>query len=300
MTDLERGRRRIVQEERHHVELEAGGTQTLSAENILIATGAEPTTIPGVELDYDRVGNSTTAHSYPTVPEHLVVIGVGVIGLKLGSAWKRLGAKVTVLEYLPHQAEHEGVAAVERMASQPGHVNYDAVAGIIYTHPEIATTRTRRSRRSARPSRSSRTRASPTKWASSPSSRTAGPRRWGRPTAWSRSSPTQRPTASWASTCSVPTPVIWRPKARWRSSSRPAPKISREACTRTPRCRRSSRRPRSTWPDASSTSEAAPGPEAPTASVAGALDEPRCRPARWTVRQRQGLRPRRQAVMMPR
>ncbi|MGH1347208.1 MAG: dihydrolipoyl dehydrogenase [Nannocystales bacterium] len=234
------------------VALEDGGTQTLKAKNIMIATGSEPTTIPGVELDYDRVGNSTTALSYPSVPEHLVVIGAGVIGLELGSVWKRLGAKVTMLEYMPtflptvdaevarqamkafkkqglefkmgvkvtgtkvegdsvtvtyeekgetktisgdrvlvatgrrantdglgaqeagiemdkrgviqvddhfrtnvpgvwaigdvtpgpmlaHKAEHEGVAAVETMAGQAGHVNYDAIPGIIYTHPEVAT-----------------------------------------------------------------------------------------------------------------------------------------------------------------
>jgi len=234
------------------VELEDGGTQTLSAKNILIATGSEPTTIPGVELDYDRVGNSTTALSYPTVPEHLVVIGAGVIGLELGSVWSRLGAKVTMLEYMPdflptadkdiskqalrafkkqglefkmgvkvtgtqieddtvtvtyeekgepktvqadrvlvatgrrpntdglgakeaglemsergviqvdehfrtnvegiwavgdvipglmlaHKAEHEGIAAVETIAGQAGHVNYDAIPSIIYTHPEIAS-----------------------------------------------------------------------------------------------------------------------------------------------------------------
>ncbi len=82
------------------VELEGGGTETLTAKNILIATGSEPTTIPGVELDYDRVGNSTTALSYPTVPEHLVVIGGGVIGLELGSVFARLGTEVKVIEFL--------------------------------------------------------------------------------------------------------------------------------------------------------------------------------------------------------
>ncbi|MEM6993207.1 MAG: dihydrolipoyl dehydrogenase [Myxococcota bacterium] len=230
----------------------AGGTQmTLSAKNILIATGSEPATIPGVELDWDRIGTSTEALSYPTVPEHLIVIGAGYIGLEMGSVWRRLGAKVTVLEYMPkflpaidvdiaklaarvfkkqgleirlgvkvtkaqaagetvtvtfegkdgtesiagdrvlvatgrrpntdglgaaelgiamnkrgyievddhyrtsvpgvwaigdvvpgpmlaHKAEEEGVAAVETMAGQPGHVNYDAIPGIIYTHPEVA------------------------------------------------------------------------------------------------------------------------------------------------------------------
>lgn len=232
------------------VALSEGGTETLTAKNILIATGSEPTTIPGVELDGDRIGTSTEALSYPSVPEHLIVIGAGVIGLEMGSVWRRLGSKVTVLEYLPdflpsvdkdiaklafrvfkkqglefkmgvrvtgaerkgdqvvvsyakgettetitadrvlvstgrrantdglgarelglemdkrgvitvddhfrtnvpgvwaigdvipgpmlaHKAEDEGVAAVEIMAGLPGHLNYDAIPSIIYTHPEV-------------------------------------------------------------------------------------------------------------------------------------------------------------------
>lgn len=234
------------------VELEGGGREVLNTQRILIATGSEPTSIPGVELDYDRIGTSTEALAYPEVPEHLIVIGGGVIGLELGSVWRRLGAKVTILEYLPqflpgvdeelakqsqrsfrkqgleiklgvrvlgterrgsrvvvsydekgqtqtlegdrvlvatgrrpntdrlgaaelgltmdkrgviqvddhygtnipgiwaigdvipgpmlaHKAEEEGVAAVEGMAGQPGHINYDAIPAIIYTHPEVAT-----------------------------------------------------------------------------------------------------------------------------------------------------------------
>ncbi|WP_339727261.1 dihydrolipoyl dehydrogenase [uncultured Gimesia sp.] len=72
----------------------------LDAKHILIATGSEPSTLPGIELDGDRVGTSTEALAYEQVPKHLVVIGGGVIGLELGAVWNRLGAKVTVLEYL--------------------------------------------------------------------------------------------------------------------------------------------------------------------------------------------------------
>ena len=72
------------------------GAATLSAKHILIATGSRPAPLPGVKLDGDRVGTSTEALSYPSVPEHLVVIGAGYIGLELGSVWSRLGAKVTV------------------------------------------------------------------------------------------------------------------------------------------------------------------------------------------------------------
>jgi dihydrolipoamide dehydrogenase len=76
------------------------GETTLEAKNILIATGSKSAPLKGVEVDGDRIGTSTEALSYPSVPGHLVVIGAGYIGLELGSVWKRLGAKVTVLEYL--------------------------------------------------------------------------------------------------------------------------------------------------------------------------------------------------------
>jgi dihydrolipoamide dehydrogenase len=76
------------------------GQVQLQAEHIVIATGSEVSTLPGVEMDWDRIGCSTQALAYPEVPDHLVVIGAGVIGLELGSVWNRLGSKVTVLEYL--------------------------------------------------------------------------------------------------------------------------------------------------------------------------------------------------------
>jgi dihydrolipoamide dehydrogenase len=73
----------------------------LQAKHIIIATGSYSAPLNGVEVDHDRIGTSTEALSYPEVPKHLVVIGAGVIGLELGCVWARLGAKVTVLEYLP-------------------------------------------------------------------------------------------------------------------------------------------------------------------------------------------------------
>jgi dihydrolipoamide dehydrogenase len=225
----------------------------LTADKILIATGSVASNLPNIEWDGDRIGGSTTALSYPEVPEHLVVIGAGVIGLELGSVWARLGAKVTVLEYmdvampgmdrevsaeavkifkrqginfefgvkvtgakvetsaegtrcivereggepfvcdrvlvsvgrrpntsnlglesvgietdrrgcipvdehfkttasgvyaigdviqgpmLAHKAEEEGVACIEMMVNGYGHVNYDAIPSVVYTHPEIAS-----------------------------------------------------------------------------------------------------------------------------------------------------------------
>ena len=82
------------------VAVDGDAPQTLQAKHILIATGSVSTPLPGVEIDGDLVGTSTEALTYPEVPKHLAVIGAGVIGMELGSVWLRLGAKVTVLEYL--------------------------------------------------------------------------------------------------------------------------------------------------------------------------------------------------------
>lgn len=76
------------------------GDDVFETKNILIATGSEPTPLPGVEIDEVDVVSSTGALSLANVPEHLVVVGAGVIGLELGQVWSRLGAKVTVVEYL--------------------------------------------------------------------------------------------------------------------------------------------------------------------------------------------------------
>jgi len=221
---------------------------TIEAEHVLIATGSHPATLPGIELDGERIGTSTEALSYPEVPEHLVLIGAGIIGVELGSVWARLGSKVTVLEYLDrilpgidgetaekaqrifkkqgldfhlgvevagakvdgdkciveakdrdpircdrvlvavgrkphtdnlgldtidlelddkgripvdehfrtevggvyaigdviagpmlaHKAEEEGIACVEHIVTGYGHLNYDAIPSVVYTHPEIA------------------------------------------------------------------------------------------------------------------------------------------------------------------
>ena len=227
----------------------SGETRSLSADHIVVATGSRPSSLPGIEIDGSIIGTSTEALSYPSVPEHLVVIGAGYIGLELGSVWARLGAKVTVVEYLDrilpgmdreiadeaqkllgrqgldfrlghkvqsarvedgkgvvrcegrdpiiadrvlvavgripntqelglettgiqldprgrievdphfrtsvaghyaigdvikgpmlaHKAEEEGVACVEFIAGKHGHVDYDTIPGVCYTHPEIAS-----------------------------------------------------------------------------------------------------------------------------------------------------------------
>jgi len=222
---------------------------TVNAKNVMIATGSVPSTIPGVDLSADLVDTSTEALDYQEVPKHLAVIGAGVIGLELGSVWRRLGAKVTVIEYLDrifpgmddelakaamktlkkqgvefmlgcavtgvksgkdgvtisikdkddvkadrvlvavgrkpntdglgldnvgitpnkrgqievnekfetgvagiyavgdvapgpmlaHKAEEEGIACVEMIATGHGHIDYNTVPGIVYTHPEVAS-----------------------------------------------------------------------------------------------------------------------------------------------------------------
>jgi dihydrolipoamide dehydrogenase len=233
----------------HAQVLSDGKTTDLKCKHILIATGSKPATLPGVELNGDRIATSTEALSYPEIPKHLVVIGAGYIGLELGSVWKRLGAKVTVLEFfdriltgmdgeiaaeakkvlekqgiefrlgakvtnagvkdgqcvvqcegmepitcdrvlvaagrapntdglgleqmdferhkkgfipvntqfqtrvdgiyaigdviagpmLAHKAEEEGIAFAEALVTGHGHVNYEAIAGVVYTQPEIAS-----------------------------------------------------------------------------------------------------------------------------------------------------------------
>ena len=82
------------------VALAAGGKRTLKTARILIATGSEPTPLPGIDIDEKRIVSSTGALALGRVPKHLVVIGAGYIGLELGSVWSRLGAKVTVVELL--------------------------------------------------------------------------------------------------------------------------------------------------------------------------------------------------------
>ena len=239
------------------VALNSGGTVVLAAENVVVATGSEVTPLPSVKIDEARIVSSTGALALTKVPESMVVIGGGYIGLEMGSVWRRLGAKVTVVEFLDrivpgmdgelaqqlqlsltrqgmafrlgtkvtgcnvrrrtkervdltleparggeartikadvvlvsvgrrpyieglgvvsvgvvvdetgriivdhqfrtnvdgvyaigdvirgpmlaHKAEEEGIAVAEIIAGQIGHVNYDAIPGVIYTWPEAAT-----------------------------------------------------------------------------------------------------------------------------------------------------------------
>lgn len=82
------------------VEKGDGSKTTLEAVNVIVATGSKPSTLPFIEIDKKRIITSTEALKLPEIPKHLIIIGGGVIGLELGQVYKRLGADVTVVEYM--------------------------------------------------------------------------------------------------------------------------------------------------------------------------------------------------------
>ncbi|MEP9397545.1 dihydrolipoyl dehydrogenase [Mesorhizobium sp. KR2-14] len=100
--DSFRGTGKVVSAGKVSVTAEDGSVQEIETKNIVIATGSDVAGIPGVKVDIDEkvIVSSTGALELDKVPENMVVVGGGVIGLELGSVWARLGAKVTVVEYL--------------------------------------------------------------------------------------------------------------------------------------------------------------------------------------------------------
>ncbi len=98
--DAVHGAGRIAAPGKVEVALAAGGTQTLEAKSIVIATGSDIARLPGIEIDEQQVVSSTGALELQAVPKKMIVVGGGVIGLELGSVWRRLGAEVVVVEYL--------------------------------------------------------------------------------------------------------------------------------------------------------------------------------------------------------
>src|SRR6185437_9734425 len=94
------GEARITAPGKVEVKLADGKTRILTAKNIIIATGSDVAPLPGVTIDEKQVVSSTGALSLGAVPKKLLVVGAGVIGLELGSVWGRLGAEVTVVEFL--------------------------------------------------------------------------------------------------------------------------------------------------------------------------------------------------------
>ena len=105
------------------VTLADGSVRELQAKDIVIATGSEPTPLPGVTIDNQRILDSTGALALLEVPKHLVVVGAGVIGLELGSVWRRLGSEVTVVEYLDRICpglDNETAKTLQRTLSKQG------------------------------------------------------------------------------------------------------------------------------------------------------------------------------------
>jgi len=98
--DAFHGTGKILSAGKVEVTPEKGDAQTLETKNICIATGSDVAQLPGIEIDEKQIVSSTGALELTKVPGHLVVVGAGVIGLELGSVWRRLGAKVTVVEFL--------------------------------------------------------------------------------------------------------------------------------------------------------------------------------------------------------
>src|SRR5580700_1984717 len=93
---------RIVSQGKIEVKGDDGKTQTLETKNIVIATGSDVARLPGVDIDEKRVVSSTGALDLAKVPQKLLIVGAGIIGLELGSVWRRLGAEVTIVEFLDH------------------------------------------------------------------------------------------------------------------------------------------------------------------------------------------------------
>jgi dihydrolipoamide dehydrogenase len=101
----------------------SGGAVTLEAKNILLAAGSAPINVPGLKFDGKHIVSSTEALSFDSVPEHLGIVGGGYIGLELGSVWRRLGSRVTVIEMLPKIAttlDGQVSRALDRILRQQG------------------------------------------------------------------------------------------------------------------------------------------------------------------------------------
>jgi dihydrolipoamide dehydrogenase len=95
-----RGVARIIRAGEIEVAKEGGDRETIEAKSIVIATGSDAARLPGIDMDEKQILSSTGALSLERAPKHLLVVGAGVIGLELGSVWRRLGSEVTVVEYL--------------------------------------------------------------------------------------------------------------------------------------------------------------------------------------------------------
>src|SRR6185436_17720025 len=100
--DAVRGTGRIAGPGKVEVKAADGKTQTLETKNIVIATGSDVARLNGIDIDEKRIVSSTGALELGKVPQKLLVVGAGIIGMELGSVWRRLGAQVTIVEFLDH------------------------------------------------------------------------------------------------------------------------------------------------------------------------------------------------------
>ena len=121
--DYLKGEGRLAGPGKVTVRSEDGSETTHEAKNVVIATGSEPTPLPGVTVDQKQIVDSTGALALESVPKRLVVIGAGIIGLELGSVWRRLGAEVTVVEFLDRTipgADGEVATAFQKALTKQG------------------------------------------------------------------------------------------------------------------------------------------------------------------------------------
>jgi dihydrolipoamide dehydrogenase len=121
--DTFRGTGRIAAPGKIEVKADDGKTQTVETKNIIIATGSDIARLNGIAIDEKRVVSSTGALELPQVPQKLVVVGAGIIGMELGSVWRRLGAQVTVVEFLDHilpGIDGEVARAFQRLQEKQG------------------------------------------------------------------------------------------------------------------------------------------------------------------------------------
>ena len=121
--EIVKGTGRLAGPDRVEVTGEGNGSRTLKGKFVLLATGSEPVSVPGIPFDGERIVSSTEALSFAEVPRRLGVVGGGYIGLELGSVWRRLGSEVTVVEMLPKIAttlDGQLTRALERILRQQG------------------------------------------------------------------------------------------------------------------------------------------------------------------------------------
>ena len=159
------------------VRLAAGGAQTLETKSIVIATGSDVARLPGVEIDEETIVSSTGALSLAQVPKRMLVIGAGVIGLELGSVWRRLGAEVPVVEFLDRVlpgVDGEVGRTVQRILAKQG-MTFKLSSKVTAVNRNGAGAHLATASPSSRPTARARPRTSTPTWCWSPSAASPTP-----------------------------------------------------------------------------------------------------------------------------